>query len=123
MIANEDFFNQLIKSQQQAIRYYFIFAAGLAILGMAVIAFAMLFSGLLIPDIFKGFLGIGGGFVSSLGALQIKEILNCKEKAQIFETLKARRAALEQARETADATERKQIDDLLWKVVEKTALG
>jgi hypothetical protein len=122
-VADEAFLDQLIVNQHRAIRYYLFFTLGLVGLGVVVIAGAYVSSGLLQNEVLKSMVGIGGAFVSSLGALQIKEILNRKEKVGIFETLKTRLESIEQARDAADSDQRKQIDDLIWQVVQKTALG
>jgi len=95
VVSNNDaFLEQLIQNQRRAIRYYVFFAAGLVILGIVVITIAFVSPSWLdpkspiIPDTFKGLFGMGGAFVSSLSAFQVKEILNRKEKIQAFETIK-----------------------------------
>lgn len=122
-VADEAYLDQLIVNQHRAIRYYLFFSLGLVGLGVLVIVGAYVSSGLLQSEVLKSMVGIGGAFVSSLGALQIKEILNRNEKVGIFETLKTRLESIEQARDAGDSDQRKQIDDLIWQVVQKTALG
>ncbi len=123
MFSNAVLLNQMIANQQRAIRYYVFFAVALVGLGVIVIVAAYLLSSSIVPDAFKGLLQIGGVFVSSLSAFQIKEILNRKEKIGIFETIQLRLQELERTPDSAETTVRKQIDDLLWKVIEKTAVG
>jgi hypothetical protein len=132
MFANEAFLDKLIASQNRAIRYYASFAACLVIFGVTVIIATFLEAGKLIPQAFSGLFGIGGAFVSSLSAFQIREILTCREKIETFELLKTHLQELEQsfytqfdispAQSSANESARKRIDDLLWHVVEKTAL-
>lgn len=123
MFASTSLLDQLISSQQRAIRYYFYFAGGLVALGLAVILGVSLVSGQLLSDAFKTLFGLGGAFVSSLSAFQIKEILSRKDKIQTFETIRARLHDLERSSQAGDDEARKKIDDLLWRVVEKTALS
>lgn len=123
MFANEVFLDQLIANQHRAMRYYLLFAVGLAVLGIAVMIVAYMSSGWLIPEAFKSLFGIGGAFVSSLSALQVKEILNRKEKVEIYKAIKLRMRALEQARDSADEAAFEQLENLVWEAVKKTALG
>jgi hypothetical protein len=127
--ANDAFLDQLIDNQRKALRYYVFFAAGLVSIGIVVIviAFASPFwidpGATIIPDTFKGLFGIGGAFVSSLSAFQIKEILNRKEKIQAFETIKEQMKSLKDTPRSKRAESQKRLDELLWKVLEKTALS
>jgi len=132
MNANELYLDQLILNQQRAIRYYVSFAAGLVCLGIGVMVFAAIVSNRILADAFKALFGLGGAFVSSLSAIQIKEILLRKEKIETFELLKSR---LDETPGSDDKGEgddegkgdndedQKKIDDLLWRIVEKTALS
>ena len=127
--ANDAFLDQLIENQRKAIQYYVLFAVGLVSLGIVVILIAFV-SPLwidpkvaIIPDTFKGLFGIGGAFVSSLSAFQIKEILNRKEKIQAFETIKEQMKSLKASPRSKRADSQKRLEELLWKVLEKTALS
>jgi hypothetical protein len=123
IFANESFIDQLITNQRSAIRYHLSFAIGMVMLGVAVIMAGFLWPGKLIEEGFKTLLSIGGGFVSSLSAFQLKEILHRKEKIGVFEMVKIRLHKLEKEGKSADQTERARIEELLWKLVEKTAVG
>ncbi len=116
--------DQLIANQQRAIRYYLSFAVGLICLGIGVMVFAAIISNRIIADAFKALFGLGGIFVSSLSAIQIKEILLRKERMETFELLKARlEEAPESSKGDGDDEDQEKIDDLLWRIIEKTALG
>jgi hypothetical protein len=123
---NELYLDQLIGNQERAIRYYVFFAVGLACLGIGVMVFAALISSRILADAFKALFGLGGAFVSSLSAIQIKEILLRREKIGTFQLLKSR---LDETPEGVDAGEdedqeiQDKIDELLWQIVEKTALS
>lgn len=127
--ANDAFLDQLIENQHKAIRYYVLFAVGLVGLGIVVIVIAFASplwinsKAAIIPDTFKGLFGIGGAFVSSLSAFQIKEILNRKEKIQAFETIKEQMKSLKDSPRSRRADSQKRLEELLWKVLEKTALS
>jgi len=122
MLANEQLLDQMIVSQQRAIRYYLLFAGGLIAVGLLIVILVYTLAGSLLPDVFKHLAGLGGGFISSLSALQIKEILVRKEKAEMFTTLKSRLAQFNQG-QMSDEELNRRIDELIWKIVEKTALG
>ncbi len=123
MFVDEAFLDKLITSQSKAIRYYLLFAIGLVVLGVVIIVVTLLFSGQLISDAFKALFGIGGAFVSSLSAFQIKEVLDRRERVETFKMIRGRMKHFEKERSEADEAMQKKIDDLLWQVVEKTALG
>lgn len=126
MEQNEILLDQLIGNQRRAIRYFLSFSAGLVCLGVGIMVFAAIISNQILADAFKALFGLGGAFVSSLSVIQIKEILLRKEKIQTFELLKTRLGEIPES-EVEDGTEaeedHKKIDDLLWRIVEKTALS
>ena len=123
MIVDETLLDGLIESGSRAIRYYVIFTVSLVALGALVLIVANLLSDKLIPELLKQLLSMGAIFSSALGALPIKEIMKRKEKIGMLETIKTQIDKLEEAGEAVDADARKRIDSLVWKVVEKTALG
>lgn len=126
---NDVFLEQLIHNQRRAIRYYVFFAAGLVALGIIVITIAFVSPSWLapnspiVPDTFKGLFGMGGAFVSSLSAFQVKEILNRKEKIQAFETIKVQMRSLKDTPKSKREDSQKRLEELIWKVLEKTALS
>ena len=126
MDPNELYLDQLIGNQERAIRYYVLFAVGLASLGIGVMVFAAVISNRILADAFKALFGLGGAFVSSLSAIQIKEILLRREKIGTFELLKSRLDEAPGSSEVGEGEEediQEKIDDLLWQIVEKTALS
>ncbi|NOT05435.1 MAG: hypothetical protein HOP27_12635 [Anaerolineales bacterium] len=130
VVSNNDaFLEQLIQNQRRAIRYYVLFAAGLVTLGIVVITIAFVSpfwldpKSPIIPDTFKGLFGMGGAFVSSLSAFQVKEILNRKEKIQAFETIKVQMQNLKSTPKSKREDSQKRLEELIWKVLEKTALS
>jgi len=128
-MGNDAFLDQLIDNQRRAIRYYVFFALGFVLLGIVVIAIAFASPTWLgsdspiIPDTFKGLFGLGGTFVSSLSAFQFKEVLNRKEKIQAFESIKTQMKSLKKSSRSKGDDSQKRLEELIWKVLEKTALS
>ncbi|MDO8451892.1 MAG: hypothetical protein Q7S76_03415 [bacterium] len=128
-MGNDAFLDKLIDNQRRAIRYYVFFALGFVALGVVVIAFAFASPSWLgsdspiIPDTFKGLFGLGGTFVSSLSAFQFKEVLNRKEKIQAFESIKTQMKSLKKSSRSKGDDSQKRLEELIWKVLEKTALS
>lgn len=123
-ITSETFLDQLIDNQRKAIRFYVMFTVGLFLVGLAVIAFAILspawFAVINVaPDVFK----IAGAFVSSLGGFQVKEILERREKIQTFQTFKGHLASLKNSPKAERAKTEKQFQELMWKYIEKATLS
>jgi hypothetical protein len=112
-----------IDDQRHAIRYFILFAAALAVLGLCVVTVTLLFTRELVPDTFKSFLATGGGFVATLSTFPLKEVLTRREKERALILLRARLLALTDSGDAAAAAERTQIKAVLWKLVEKTAVG
>jgi hypothetical protein len=128
-LASETFLDQLIHSQRKAIRFYVSFVAGLVTLGVIVIALAFVsplwytVSSSIVADVFKGLFGLGGSFVLTLSGFQFKEISSRKEKIEGFETIKGQLKSLKESPKAERTRTQKQIEDLMWKYIEKTALS
>jgi hypothetical protein len=120
MTTSEDLLDQLIANQQQSMRYYLLFAVGLILLGVVVMSATTILSNLIVADAFKALFGLGGAFVSSLSAFQIKEIVSRKNTIQ---TLNKCKLILHTEGAGADAEALKRVDEMVWKAVEKTILG
>ena len=116
MFTSESFLDQFIGNQRRAIRYHLLFAIGLPGFGVAVIAGAYLWPGTTVIGQLREMIGIAGGFVSALSTFPIREILSRKERIAVLETVKVRLQSAEQA-------ELPRIEELVWKLVEKTAVG
>jgi len=112
----EEYLEDLIGIEHRAVRTFCLFGAGIFFLGLAVIGCSFVMSKWLGSDSFKLIFGVGGGFVSSLSGLQIKEIVGGRSRIAVMETLKARA-------QIADEQERKQIEETAWKLFQKAAAG
>jgi len=106
----------LIDCQRQAIRYYLRFAIGLA--GAGAILLVVIFSifGGTLTDSLKSLVGIGCGFISSLSALQIKEITPRTQSMRVLALCKIHM-------NSPDEAVRKKYQDLVWQSLQKMALG
>lgn len=120
--TNEKILEQLISNNRRAVLYHWIIAIALFAVGAGVIIFTFKFGGSL-TDIPSAVSGVAGAFTSSLSALQIKEILSRREKADVFSTIKTRYQAVNKSKSSADKEERKRLLHLMSQIADKAALG
>jgi len=113
--VTEEDLDALIASQRRYIRYYVAFALAIAALGAGLVLVIYLAFGDALPDALKSLFGIGCGFISSLSALQVKEVLSRKDKESMLLLLKKRLQA-------SDPAERQRIEKLVQDAVNKTIL-
>ena len=113
MPINIDILNTLIKNQKDAIQYQSIFASIIVILGISLIFLSnfILFSGSS-NDNFKTILSIGGGFISTISAYPINQIISRNEKIKTFKIFKLKLNDMNEA-------EIKKVEELIWKSIEK----
>ncbi len=123
MLVNEVFLNQLIANERRAIRDTFLFAGGLVLLGLLVILLSTVLLKPFVPETVTKLFGIGGGFISSLSTFQIKDILARRGKVEMLVSLENRLHEVKLTHEPEDESMNKRIDELIWKIIEKTALG
>ena len=114
--VTEEDLDVLIASQRRYIRYYIAFALAIVALGIGLVLVLYLGFGQVLPDALKSLFGIGCGFISSLSALQVKEVLARKDKEAMLLRLKQRL-------QTSDAAERQRIEKLVQEAINKTILG
>lgn len=114
MSDSEEILDQMIAIQRRALRNYFIFAVGLIVLGVVLVVVASLLLHRLNKDLFREIFRIGGGFVSSLGLFQIKEILARRERIEACRTLR-------DCVGLAGEDQRRRIESTAWELIEKMA--
>ncbi len=114
-VTNADL-DVLIANQRRYIRYYLGFALVVLSLGIGLVLVIYLVFGQALPDALKSLFGVGCGFISSLSALQVKEVLRCRDKEAMLLRLKERLQA-------SDVAERQRIEKLVQEAVQKTILG
>ena len=122
-VIDETYINNLINSQQSAIKYYIIFAIGIFTIGIAVLIISLVLPPNVLGEGIKTLLSIGGGFVSSISGLQIKEIIQRKEKIGVYNLMKKQLAANFDKNANTDSEETIRLKEILWKSIEKTALS
>jgi hypothetical protein len=115
MISNELYIDRIILTQRKYIKTYIYFACSLILIGILIIIFALLFFQNTADDTVKLIVGIGGGFISTLSSLPIKEVVNRKSKIELF--LDFRNQQIVHSEQ-----EISKINDLIWKTIEKIAL-
>ncbi len=123
MLVNEVFLNQLIANERRAVRATLFYAGGLVLLGIVVIFLSPILPKSLVPEAAAKLIGVGGGFISSLSAFQIKDILTRRGKIEMLLSLQLRLHEINLTHEPEDEPVNKRIEELIWKIIEKTALG
>jgi hypothetical protein len=78
------------------------------------------FSEWLGPEFATVIFGIGGAFVSSLSTFPVREIMNRRDKIEILKILLN---ALGKTVDAANEDEMKRINDLIWQIMKKIAVG
>jgi flagellar motor component MotA len=115
------YIDTLIKGRARAVRTYYSWAIALPTLGIVIIVAALVpHSVLVIPDVMRTFLGIGGAFIATLTGVPLKEILNQTERKEIYQGF---RQVLSQAATEADLAERTRVREAVWGAIGKIAQG
>ena len=129
LLVDNAYLDKLILNQHKTVRSYKLFTLTLVVFGIVIISLATVISNWLSAnvaiseDILKGFLTIGGGFVTSLGAFPYKEISNRNDKIQAYEIMKEKIRLLQKVPKSKRAESEKQLEELSWKILEKMALS
>ena len=108
MPINSYILDTLIRNQWDAIKYQTMFASVVVIVGICILIFSNFFVQTITNDTIKLLLNIGGGFISTISAYPISQIIARKEKMRIFQVLQKRMD------EMTDA-ELKKVEELIWK--------
>jgi hypothetical protein len=111
--AETEYLDKFIYIQKRNIRYYVVFSFGLALLGFAFIGVALYYP----TEYLKFALGLGGSFISSLSGLRIKDIIKCKNKIDTYRSMKEHWSRI---RSDAD---KERFKEMVWKVLEQSAVG
>lgn len=116
MKPSKTYIDQLIDNQRKLIKYHFIFACCLFGIGMLIIAITLIWFSTKKNDELKTIISIGGFFTSSISAFPIKDVIKRREKIGIFRILRS--CHLED-----NNSESTKANELIWKTIEKIALG
>jgi hypothetical protein len=106
----------LVANQRRAVRWYAAIASIMVLLGLVVLGFSLVWGGRLAGEPLKTILGIAGGFISTGSAFPIKEVLNCRDRLDIYATLR-------QTFMAAAPDEAERIRALVWAAISKVAGG
>ena len=102
--------DRIIAEKSASIRVFMLYLAGLLVLGIAVIAGAWVF----LVDASRQIASVGGVFICSLGALQVRGIIDRNSQKSRCQTIKDILLMIRQGQGSVDADTWKQIQDFLW---------
>lgn len=106
----------LVASQRRAVRWYAAIASAMVLLGLVVLSVSLVWGGKLTGEPLKTILGIAGGFISTVSAFPIKEVLNCRDRLDVYGTLRQTFIA-------AAPDEAERIRSIVWAAISKIAGG
>lgn len=110
---NLNILETLIANQKSAIKYQFLFALIVIFLGVFIILISTFFlQNPTYKDPLKLLLNIGGGFISTISAYPINQIIARKEKIKMYEVLMDKINDL-------SVKEIERVEELIWKSIEK----
>ena len=113
MAINIDILNSLIKNQKDAIRYHILFAFIVILFGICLIIFSSFtLMEAINNETLKLLLSIGGGFISTISAYPINQIITRKEKIKTYNLILSKLPEMTKA-------ELKRTEELIWQSVEK----
>ena len=114
MSINNNILATLIQNQKRAIKYQIIFASLVIILGFCIILFSLFFFPISSTpsETVKLALSLGGGFISTISAYPINQIITRKEKIKTYEIF------ILSINELSE-NELKRVEEIIWKSVEK----
>ena len=110
MTTELDILITLKTNQKKAIKSYTFFAILVICVGILLIIISLFF--IEHSETLKLFIGIGGGFISTVSAFPIKEIIIRIERMRIYDFV-------EKNRNNMTSSELKKIEEMVWKSVEK----
>jgi hypothetical protein len=88
----------------------------MVLLGLMVLSISLMWGTRLTGEPLKTILGIAGGFISTGSAFPIKEVLNCRDRLDIYGTLRNTFIA-------AAPDEAERIRSVVWAAISKVAGG
>jgi hypothetical protein len=111
-----------IANDQSAVRYYFTFAIVVFAMGMAIVGitfYPALKTENIVQDLAQK---IGGGFISSLSAFPIKELLARRDRLRVLGALQKLISQLRSQKAPPDEDVRR-LTELVWDIYRKGATG
>lgn len=111
-----------IANDQSAVRFYFMFAALVFLVGIAIVGvtfYPALKAENVIQDLAQK---VGGGFISSLSAFPLKELLARRDRLRILSALQVLIGQLRSQKAPPDDDVRR-VTELVWEIYKKGAIG
>ncbi|MCX6235162.1 MAG: hypothetical protein NT175_10675 [Bacteroidetes bacterium] len=113
MAINTDILNTLIRNQKTAIRYQTLFALAVVCIGLSLIIVSVFVIGHPAgDDTIKLIIGIGGGFISTISAFPVNQIIIRNERIKTYEYFCLNI-------DTMTDAEKQKVEELIWKSIEK----
>jgi hypothetical protein len=104
----------LIANQRRAVVWYAVFAAFLAIAGIATLVMTIV-TDRLAPEGNKTVLGIGAGLVSAASTFPLKEVLGRRDKISVYVLLRSQWLS-------GNRSDRKKVQELIWEAARQIAI-
>ena len=111
----ELYIKQIISTYQSSIRFRVGFAALIIFIGLLII-FLNAFNLLVFPNEIKSLISVSGTLVSSICAFPIKEIVDRKNRIRLIRELSVQY-------KSSTGADKKKLEDLIWKFIEKNVVG
>lgn len=107
MALSSSILESLIQNQRDAVKLHTVFSVTIVVIGILIFVISNFYGSNIGSDTLKNVTGIGGGFISTLSAYPINQIILRKEKLRIFETLKSNIDTIS----TEDASK---VEEIIW---------
>lgn len=102
--------DRIIAEKSESIRVFMLYLGGLLALGILIIAGAWIF----LIDSPRQIASVGGMFICSLGAWQVRAVIDRRSQKSRCQTIKTILAMIKSGQGSVDANTWKQIQDYLW---------
>ncbi len=109
------YIGQIIQTYKLSIRFRIGFAVLIIFIGLLII-FLNAFNILTFPNEMKSLVSVSGTLVSSVCAFPIKEIVDRKNRIKLISELSAQH-------KHSKGADKKKLEELIWKFIEKNVLG
>ncbi|MCK5729890.1 MAG: hypothetical protein KAH68_02370 [Draconibacterium sp.] len=109
------YIKQIIQTYKSSIRFRVGFAVLIIFAGLLIIVLNSL-SILTFPDQMKSLVSVSGTLISSVCAFPIKEIVDRRNRIKLI-------SELSEQHKISNGADKKKLEDLIWKFIEKNVLG
>ena len=109
------YINQIIYTYKSSIRFRIGFAVLIIFIGFLIVILNLL-DLLVFPDEMKSLISVSGTLITSVSTFPIKEIIDRRNRIRLIRELN------EQHKKSKGA-DKKKLEDLIWKFIEKNVVG